>query len=134
MREWKPCDCACRVNVRAARAVCLWFCAFSCLGRLRARHTVTTRRLARQVLLYRLTGTQGTREDGRGGGGTFLTAGLRVLSVCVYPCDCACHVKVRVRGGARCVFVVLCLFVSGAFACSSHSHGLDASRVKFPQP
>ena len=30
--------------------MCLWFCAFSCLGRLRARHTVTTRRLARQVL------------------------------------------------------------------------------------
>ena len=47
-----PCDCACRVKVRVrggARSVCLWFCAFSCLARLRARHTVTTRRLTRQV-------------------------------------------------------------------------------------
>ena len=35
---------------RRALSVCLWFCAFSCLGRLRARDTVTTRRLARQVL------------------------------------------------------------------------------------
>ena len=49
----KPCECACHVRVKVrggARSLCVCgFVPFR-LGCLRARHTVTTRRLTRQVL------------------------------------------------------------------------------------